>query len=90
MDTNGQPIYLFGGECDRTAGEITGDLHAASNGYAYEDLWSWNIKRESWRLERLNGNAPCPRSEATCTYVSFSHHGIKLSDVAALLYIDVV
>ena len=69
VDANEERIYLFGGECDRSAGEMTGELHAASNGYAYEDLWSWDIKNESWRLERLNGNVPCPRSEAACTYV---------------------
>ncbi|KIM45748.1 hypothetical protein M413DRAFT_442358 [Hebeloma cylindrosporum] len=68
VDPNEERIYLFGGECDRTAGEMTGELHTASSGYAYEDLWSWDIKNESWRLERLNGNVPCPRSEAACTY----------------------
>jgi len=70
VDANEERIYLFGGECDRSAGEMTSELHAASNGYAYEDLWSWDIKNGSWRLERLNGNVPCPRSEAACTYVS--------------------
>ncbi|KAF8965649.1 hypothetical protein BDZ97DRAFT_1811650 [Flammula alnicola] len=66
-ETQGR-IFLFGGECDRTGAEFTGELHGADCGYAYEDLWSWDIRNEKWRMERMRGNAPCPRSEAACTY----------------------
>ncbi|KDR67045.1 hypothetical protein GALMADRAFT_232263 [Galerina marginata CBS 339.88] len=68
VDANQERIYLFGGEADRSAGGMNGELHTASNGYAYEDFWSWDIKEEKWRMERLCGNVPCPRSEAACTF----------------------
>ncbi|KAJ7692453.1 hypothetical protein B0H17DRAFT_541126 [Mycena rosella] len=36
--------------------------------HAYGDLWSWDIKAEQWTQERLRGNVPSPRAEASCTY----------------------
>ena len=70
VDRDQERIYLIFGECDRSAGISKGDRHAAAHGYAYEDFWSWDIKAKEWRMERLTGNVPCPRSEAACTYVS--------------------
>lgn len=68
VDRDQERIYLIFGECDRSAGIAKGDRHAAEHGYAYEDFWSWDIKAKEWRMERLVGNVPCPRSEAACTY----------------------
>ena len=70
VDRDQERMYLIFGECDRSAGISKGDRHAAAHGYAYEDFWSWDIKAKEWRMERLTGNVPCPRSEAACTYVS--------------------
>ncbi|KAG5638213.1 hypothetical protein H0H81_001214 [Sphagnurus paluster] len=61
-------IYLIFGECDRTAASMNNEPHGAEMGFAYEDFWSWDIAKEEWRLERLVGNVPSPRSEAACTY----------------------
>lgn len=63
-------IYLIFGECDRSAASMHKEPHGSFYGYAYEDFWSWDVEKEEWRLERLVGNVPCPRSEAACTYVS--------------------
>ncbi|KAF9462280.1 hypothetical protein BDZ94DRAFT_1283075 [Collybia nuda] len=64
VDKKQERIYLIGGEADRSA-PLNNELrHHARHGYAYEDFWSWDIKAEEWRMERLTGNPPCPRSEA--------------------------
>jgi hypothetical protein len=72
VDKNQERIYLFGGEADRSAPLDNELQHLAHCGFAYEDFWSWDIKTDKWRMERLAGNPPCPRSEAACTYVEHS------------------
>lgn len=69
VDKNQEHIYLIGGEADRSAPLENELQHLAKYGFAYEDFWSWDIRTERWRMERLSGNPPCPRSEAACTYV---------------------
>ncbi|CAA7271088.1 unnamed protein product [Cyclocybe aegerita] len=68
VDGKGERFYLIGGEMDRSGGQDMNERHAADCGYAYEDLWSFDLKEEKWRNERLVGNVPCPRSEAACVY----------------------
>ncbi|RDB16756.1 hypothetical protein Hypma_002384 [Hypsizygus marmoreus] len=68
VDRDQERIYVIFGECDRTAADRHNEPQGAANGYAYEDFWSWDIKAEKWRMERLEGNIPCPRSEAACAY----------------------
>ncbi|KAJ7488505.1 hypothetical protein B0H11DRAFT_2230039 [Mycena galericulata] len=47
-------------------------IHKQANGgfysYGYGDLWSWDIKAETWTRERLHRNVPSPRAEMSCTY----------------------
>jgi hypothetical protein len=65
-------FYLLFGQCDREGAKLTNELHGGSSAYPFEDMWSWDLKSEKWRRERLAGNPPCPRTEMACTYVSSS------------------
>lgn len=69
VDRDQERIYIIFGESDRSAAKEK-DPNYAEHGFANEDFWSWDIKNKKWRMERLSGNAPCPRSEAACVYVS--------------------
>ncbi|THU96933.1 hypothetical protein K435DRAFT_722318 [Dendrothele bispora CBS 962.96] len=44
------------------------DPNWGMDAYQHDDLWSWDIETERWKLERIHGNAPCPRSEMSFTY----------------------
>jgi len=67
-------IYVLFGQCERNGAYLNGELHGASDAYAFEDMWSWNIKEERWVRERLAGNPPCPRGEMACTYLNVPSH----------------
>lgn len=58
------------GDASRMAAGQLNQIHGATTSYAYDDCWTWDIKREKWRREKLHGNIPSPRSEMGCTYVS--------------------
>ncbi|KAJ7098521.1 hypothetical protein B0H15DRAFT_580440 [Mycena belliarum] len=60
-------LYLLYGHFDREAA-ARGELHGAGEAFGYEDFWSWGIKEECWRRERMAGNPPCARTELSYTY----------------------
>jgi hypothetical protein len=66
-DTN--KIFIMYGDADRSAALISSEQHGSMHSYAYDDLWSYDIKNAKWNREKLSGNLPCPRSEMSCTYV---------------------
>lgn len=68
-DAQGNLMIMFG-EADRQGARIGGQPHAGYHGYSYDDLWSWNVHDRKWRRERILGNAPCPRSEMSYTWVN--------------------
>ncbi|RPD70909.1 hypothetical protein L226DRAFT_574362 [Lentinus tigrinus ALCF2SS1-7] len=43
-------------------------VFASSDGFVYDDCWSWNIAKKEWRRERVAGNFPCPRAEMSVCY----------------------
>jgi hypothetical protein len=65
-------IFVLYGDADRPAARLFGQSHGASNGYAHDDFWSWDIRARSWERRRLLGNIPSPRTEMACTYVIIS------------------
>ncbi|KAJ3491939.1 hypothetical protein NLI96_g355 [Meripilus lineatus] len=65
----GDRIYLMFGEADRPGATVAKQPHGQTSGHGYEDFWSWGIQEGSWRRERQPGNAPCPRSESSYSYV---------------------
>ncbi|KAF8965607.1 hypothetical protein BDZ97DRAFT_1811485 [Flammula alnicola] len=68
VDDEEQRLYIFGGQCDLAAGLRAGEPHGRQQAHAYRDFWSWDLKNEQWRMERLFGNVPCGRSNAASTY----------------------
>jgi len=62
-------IFFMYGDADRQGAMVSGEKHGSMHAYAYDDLWSWDIKKGKWNREKLNGNLPCQRSEMSCTYV---------------------
>ncbi|KAF9455731.1 hypothetical protein BDZ94DRAFT_1179317 [Collybia nuda] len=67
VDKAGEHIFLLFGECDRMASP-TSTKRILVTGYAYDDLWCWNIKTGKWFREKMDGNSPCARTEASCVY----------------------
>ncbi|KAF8075717.1 hypothetical protein FPV67DRAFT_1572662 [Lyophyllum atratum] len=61
-------FYVLFGQCERQGASLRGEPHGSTQAYSFEDMWSWDIKEEKWRRERLAGNPPCPRTEMGCTY----------------------
>ncbi|KAI0330748.1 hypothetical protein GY45DRAFT_1353779 [Cubamyces sp. BRFM 1775] len=61
VDGKGEKIYLMYGMADQTE-------FASSEGFVYDDGWSWDIKAERWQPERISGNNPCPRAEMSTCY----------------------
>lgn len=70
IDVPSKKFCLLFGECDRMGASLKGELHGSDCGYAFDDFWTWDIRNGKWCKERFSGNAPCPRSEAACVYVS--------------------
>lgn len=70
VDVKGEKIYIMYGLADRQAAEHYNAEFASSDGFAYDDCWSWDIAQKQWRRERVPGNPPCPRAEMSLCYVS--------------------
>ncbi|KAJ6453727.1 hypothetical protein C8R45DRAFT_1056862 [Mycena sanguinolenta] len=64
---DGQRIHLLFGHFDREA-RSQGELHSAGEAFGHEDFWSWSVKDEQWRRERISGNPPCSRTELAYAY----------------------
>ncbi|KAJ7347011.1 hypothetical protein DFH08DRAFT_745755 [Mycena albidolilacea] len=60
-------IYMVFGSFDREAAK-PGEFHGSDEAYGYGDFWSWDVKKEMWRQERMSGNPPCARTEVACAY----------------------
>jgi hypothetical protein len=65
---DGTRIYLLFGHFDRDARRM-GELHAANETFGHEDFWSWGVREQRWRRERMSGNPPCARTELAYAYV---------------------
>lgn len=65
-DTQHERLMLMYGDADRDS-DKDGELIES---YAYDDMWSWDIRGEAWHRERICGNAPSTRMEAGVTFVS--------------------
>ncbi|KAJ7615830.1 hypothetical protein FB45DRAFT_801455 [Roridomyces roridus] len=61
-------FFLLFGHADRQAAKSRKEMHYADRSFAFADMWSWDIKREKWRQERMSGNSPCSRTELSFTY----------------------
>ncbi|KAJ7677565.1 hypothetical protein B0H17DRAFT_1236319 [Mycena rosella] len=61
-------IYVLFGNCDRDAAHFHNERHASDTAFAHTDFWSWNVKHEIWRQERMAGNPPCARTEMGYAY----------------------
>ncbi|KAI1787955.1 hypothetical protein LXA43DRAFT_975032 [Ganoderma leucocontextum] len=67
-DGQGERIYVAYGMADRQAADLYREEFASSEGFTYDDCWSWDVARKEWRRERVAGNVPCPRAEMSLCY----------------------
>jgi hypothetical protein len=63
-------FFLLFGIFDRECAHFNNELHGADVAFGCSDFWSWSVKDEVWRQERMSGNPPCARTEMACAYVS--------------------
>jgi hypothetical protein len=70
---DGARVYLLFGHFDREAASVYNELHGAGEAFGHEDFWSWGVKEEKWRRERIAGNPPCARTELAYVYVGFPY-----------------
>ncbi|CAA7263578.1 unnamed protein product [Cyclocybe aegerita] len=61
-------IFILYGDANRMSAKLSGQEHGAMTTYAYDDLWSWDIREERWTREKIIGNAPSPRTEMAAVY----------------------
>ncbi|KAJ7187189.1 hypothetical protein C8R46DRAFT_1025093 [Mycena filopes] len=61
-------IFVMYGDADRAAALLGREKHGASQSFAHEDLWAWDIAAHKWNQQRLVGNIPSPRTELACVY----------------------
>ncbi|KAI0353841.1 hypothetical protein OH77DRAFT_1406141 [Trametes cingulata] len=61
-------IYIMYGMADRQEAAIFESEFASSDGFVYDDCWSWDIAQGKWQRERVVGNYPCPRAEMSVSY----------------------
>ncbi|RDB31086.1 hypothetical protein Hypma_000053 [Hypsizygus marmoreus] len=61
-------IFVMYGDADRQAAKRKNEAHGGTFSVAYDDLWSWDIKRGKWNREKMLGNIPSQRTEMACTY----------------------
>ncbi|KDR73274.1 hypothetical protein GALMADRAFT_72626 [Galerina marginata CBS 339.88] len=64
-------VFLAFGHVNRIATRVLAPSESERRGgfnYPYDDLWSWDIRREQWTQERIRGNTPGPRSEMAAVY----------------------
>ncbi|KAJ6562073.1 hypothetical protein B0H19DRAFT_1210061 [Mycena capillaripes] len=67
VSTDKTRIFLLFGILDRAEAKAD-EPHKADEAFGCSDFWSWNVKDEVWRRERLSGNPPCARTEMACAY----------------------
>ncbi|KAJ7231156.1 hypothetical protein B0H12DRAFT_1263599 [Mycena haematopus] len=67
LTPDGRRVYLLFGHFDREA-QSQGEFHSAGEAFGHEDFWSWCIKEQHWRRERISGNPPCSRTELAYAY----------------------
>ncbi|KAJ6487382.1 hypothetical protein C8R47DRAFT_1276978, partial [Mycena vitilis] len=68
VSTDKVRIFLLFGQANRDGASFHNEPHESTEAFGYEDMWSWSIKDERWRRERMSGNPPCARTEMACTY----------------------
>ncbi|KAJ7668170.1 hypothetical protein B0H17DRAFT_950044 [Mycena rosella] len=61
-------LFLLFGSFDREAASMNNELHGSTEAFGYANFWSWSVKEEAWREERMAGNPPCARTESSCAY----------------------
>ncbi|KAI0628679.1 hypothetical protein C8Q77DRAFT_1220832 [Trametes polyzona] len=68
VDPGGKKIYILYSMADRQAVRLFETEFASSEGFVYDDCWSWDIAEKNWQRERVAGNFPCPRAEMSLCY----------------------
>ncbi|KAJ7036339.1 hypothetical protein C8F04DRAFT_1220966 [Mycena alexandri] len=66
---DGARIYLLFGHFGREAANHHNELHGAGEAFGHEDFWSWGVKEESWRRERMG-----ERATQACVVVFGGYH----------------
>lgn len=61
-------FYVLFGNAGRLNAMIAHKKWGFQNDYTYDDMWSYDIVESKWRRERLRGNHPSPRTEASAIY----------------------
>ncbi|KAJ3509875.1 hypothetical protein NLJ89_g4987 [Agrocybe chaxingu] len=61
-------IFIMYGDANRMSAKLSGQEPGATTTYAYDDLWSWDIREERWTRGKIVGNAPSPRTEMAAVY----------------------
>ena len=69
VSKNQDKIFLMYGDACRLSAMLAKQEHGALTSHAYDDLWSWDIKKEKWTREKFVGNKPSPRTEMAAVYV---------------------
>ena len=79
VSKNQDKIFLMYGDACRLSAMLAKQEHGALTSHAYDDLWSWDIKKEKWTREKFVGNKPSPRTEMGAVYVKcFFIHSFSL------------
>ncbi|KAI0823483.1 hypothetical protein BC628DRAFT_1324930 [Trametes gibbosa] len=68
VDESAKKIYIMYGMADRQGAAMFESDLGSSEGFVYDDYWSWDIAKGKWQRERVIGNFPCPRAEMSCCY----------------------
>ena len=69
LNGNQDTLHILFGLSDRHTAQLEHQSHGAQDSYAYDDLWSWDIKSHGWSKKKLCGNPPSPRCEMAYCYV---------------------
>ncbi|KAH9947500.1 hypothetical protein B0H21DRAFT_738280 [Amylocystis lapponica] len=68
VDSKQDRIYIKYGIKNRYGAMQYDQVYGSQDSYTYDDCWSWGIREQEWRQERMVGNVPCPRAEFSCAY----------------------
>ncbi|EDR04766.1 uncharacterized protein LACBIDRAFT_330381 [Laccaria bicolor S238N-H82] len=68
LNSSQDTLHILFGLSDRYAAQLEQQSHGAQDSYAYDDLWSWDIKSHGWSKKKLCGNPPSPRCEMAYCY----------------------
>lgn len=61
-------FYLLYGNAGRMNALLNHKVWGFEHDYTYDDFWSFDIVKRKWHRERMRGNMPSPRTEASAIY----------------------